>query len=265
MKLLKPFLSILLLILFCSANDNEYKLINSIYFPNADYLTTDKLGHAYVIVENQLLQFDKSGDPVANYSERNLGALTFVDAGNPMKILLFYPDFARVIVLDSKLTPQADIKFRQIGINQPLAVCNSGENGYWVYDREDDQLKKIDPSLKVIQQSGNLTQLLGYQVQPGQMIEENGFVYLNNPESGLLVFDRLATFYKTIPFPGIKNFQVMDKDILFTTKNKFARYNNKSFAETEILLPPNISVRSARIEQNQLYLLTSDSLNFYSF
>jgi hypothetical protein len=265
MKILRSLLPVLLLLLLSFTGDNEYKLINRIYFPEATYLTTDKLGYAYVIVENQLLQFDKSGKPVANFSEKNLGSLTFVDAGNPMKILLFYPDFARVIILDSKLTQQADIKFREIGINQPLAVCNSGENGYWVYDREDDQLKKIDPALKIIQQSGNLTQLLGYQVQPDQMIEENGFVYLNNPESGLLVFDRLATFYKTIPFPGIENFQVMDKDILFTRKNKFARYNNKSFSETEILLPQHDSVRSARIEQNQLYLLTSDSLNFYSF
>ena len=87
-----------------------------------------------MIIENQLLQFDQKGKPKANYSENNLGALRFVDAGNPMKVLVFYPDFARLILLDSKLSPQSTIDLRELKINQPLTACNSKENGYWVYD-----------------------------------------------------------------------------------------------------------------------------------
>lgn len=253
------------LFIFCSAIRDGYTLINSIPFSEATFLTTDKLGNAYVIIENQLLQFDLKGKPKANYSENNLGALRFVDAGNPMKILLFYPDFARLILLDSKLSPQSTINLRELKINQPLTACNSKENGYWVYDREDDQLKKLDQNLQIIQKSGNLTQEIGYQIQPGIMVEDNGFVYINNPSSGILVFDRFGAYYKTIPFKNLVNFQVIEKDILFINNNKLFRFDSSSLSETEVLLPQHDLIRTARIEQHQLYLLTSDTLNFYYF
>ena len=263
--LARPIFLFLILIIFCSVVIDEYTLINSIPFSEATFLTTDKLGNAYVVIENQLLQFDQKGKPLANYSEKNLGTLGFVDAGNPMKILLFYPDFARLIILDSKLSPQSSINLRELKINQPLTACNSKENGYWVYDREDDQLKKINLNLQVIQQSGNLTQIIGYQIQPGMMMEDNGFVYLNNPSSGILVFDRFGAYYKTIPYQNLTNFQVIEKDVLFINKNKLFRFDSKSLSETEVLLPQQDSIRSVRIEQHELYLLTSDSLNFYYF
>ena len=253
------------LLVFCALVSDEYKLINSIPFSNATFITSDKLGNVYVVIENQLLQFDPRGKPLANYSETNLGSLQYVDAGNPMKILLFYPDFARIIILDSKLSPQSTIDLRTLNINQPIVACNSKEDGYWVYDREDDQLKKIDLNLQIVQQSGNLTQQVGYQMQPTLMTEENGLVYINNPSNGILVFDRFGTYYKTIPYPNLKNFQVIENDVLFINNNKLLRYDSKTIEEKQILLPYKDSIVSARIEQHQLYLLTSDSLNFYSF
>jgi hypothetical protein len=262
---MRKLISVILLLIFSSATTGEYTLINSIAFPQQVSLTTDNLGNAYVVVENQLLKFDPQGNPLANYSENNLGSLRFVDAGNPMKVLLFYPDFAKMIVLDSKLSFQSSLDFRSLKINQPLTVCNSSENGYWVYDREDDQLKKIDLNLQVIHESGSIAQAIGYQIQPGIMLESNGFIYLNNPETGILVFDRFGAYYKTLLYQHVKSFQVIEKDILFINKSKFIRYDSKSLEEKEVLIPEKNSLRDARIEQHQLYLLTNDSLKFYSF
>jgi hypothetical protein len=170
-----------------------------------------------------------------------------------------------MIVLDSKLSFQSSLDFRSLKINQPLTVCNSSENGYWVYDREDDQLKKIDLNLQVIHESGSIAQAIGYQIQPGIMLESNGFIYLYNPETGILVFDRFGAYYKTLLYQHVKSFQVIEKDILFINKSKFIRYDSKSLEEKEVLIPEKNSLRDARIEQHQLYLLTNESLKFYSF
>src|SRR4029079_15289087 len=128
-------------------------------------------------------------------------------------------------------------------INQPTAICNSGEDGYWIYGREDDQLKKIDNNLKIVFQSGNLTQVVGYQIQPEMMTEDNGFVYINNPSTGILVFDRYGTYYKTLPFTELKKFQVINKDLLFIKNNRLYRYESNSLEQKEILLPENDSIR----------------------
>src|SRR5688572_14414895 len=108
-----------LFLLLCSADSGEYKHITSVAFIQPASLSTDKLGQAYVLVENQLLQFAASGKPIANYSENNLGMIRSVDPTNPMKIMVFYNDFARLVILDSKLAFQSSIDLRSIQINQP--------------------------------------------------------------------------------------------------------------------------------------------------
>jgi hypothetical protein len=268
MKIWKKLLTLILIFFsfgFIPTTKDDYKLIKRIPFPQPAFLTTDNLGNAFLVVENQLLQYDAEGMPKANYSRSNLGNLYFVDASNPMKVLLFYPDYAKIIILDSKLSMQSEIDLRFIHIDQPLAICNSGENAFWVYDRSDNQLKKVDNNLQVIHQSGDLTQITGNQIQPSMMCEFNGYVYVNNPNTGLLVFDRYGTYYKTIPIEGLNYFQVFDNDILYVKNNHFYRYDSKTFSEKEILIPKADSIRSARIEQHKLYLLTSDTMFFYYF
>ncbi len=258
------FIFALAITLIAATNDN-YKYINAVSFEQEVQMTTDRLGNAYVLVENQLLQFDPFGKPKANFSESSLGDIRSIDASNPMKILLFYSDFAKIIILDTRLAYQSGIDLRSIQINQPLAACTSEENGYWVYDRQDDLLKKLDMNLQVIYSSGSLTQIMGYQVQPGIMIERSGFIYMNNPATGILVFDRYGEYYKTIPYKGLTTFQVIGREILITVNNKLIRVDTRTAEEKEVLLPDNESIISGRIEQHQLYLLTTDSLKFYSF
>ena len=256
---------ILLTFVICCAATGDYQLVNSIPFSNLSFLTTDKLGNTYVVVGNQLLQFDLNGKPLANFSRNNSGSIRSIDASNPMKILMFYPDFAQLVILNTKLAEQSTINLRASGINQPVVARGSENGGYWIYDNDDDQLKKLDLNLQIIYQSGNLTQVLGYKVQPRFLAEGSGFVYMSDPENGVLVFDLFGTYYKLLPFKGLKSFQLIDQNILFVKENKLFRYDSKTAAEQEVLLPPHDSVVNARIESQQLYLLTSDSLSFYSF
>lgn len=263
---MKKSIFLLLLVFSLVSATDDYNLVYSLPFiGSAKFCTTDKLGNAYVIVGNQLLKFSQTGKPLSNFSEITLGELRSVDVSNPMKILLFYPDFSRLIILNNRLSPTSTVNLQSLDINQPLAVCSSENFGYWIYDRQDDKLKKLDLNLQVVNESPNLTQALGFQLQPKSMAESGGMVYISDPENGLLVFDQFGTYYKTLHYPEIRNFQLIEKDILFVRSNKLFRYNSKTAMENEVLLPAHDSILSARIEQQQLYLLTTASLNFYSF
>ena len=247
-----------------SFQTDDYTLIKSIPFSGATF-TTDNLGNSYVIVENQLLQFDAKGKPKASYSESNLGSLRAVDASNPLKILAYYPDFTQINILNSKLALQSTVNLRPIGITQPTLVCNSNNEGFWIFDLQDFQLKKINPDLQVKFESGNISQNVGYDILPDFLMEADNFVYLNNPVTGILVFDLYGTYYKTIPLKNLKSFQVIGDELLFVDQNKLISFHLKKLEEKEILLPLHDSLVNARIEQKELFLLTSASLNFYSF
>jgi hypothetical protein len=253
-----------IVVFFSSFRTGDFTVINSIPFTNAR-LTTDRLGNAYVIVENQLLEFDSLGKPKANYSQRNSGTLTSVDAGNPLKILLFYRDFARLELLNNKLSKESTVDLRDAGIMQPLVVCQSYLNGYWIFDQQDFSLKKIDLNLRLVFQSNDMNQTLGYTLQPESITEANDFIYLNNPATGILVFDKFGSYYKTIPIENISSFQVIEKKLLYLKNNRLNQFDLSTLSDNEVILPPHDSLVCARFEQQELFLLTTASLTFYSY
>ena len=260
----KSFLYLLTLFL-CTSITGDWHLIKKIPFTDVASFTTDKLGNVYVVSENMLLQFDGSGQPVNHYSEKNLGRLFSVDAVNPLKILTFYPDFARINILSSKLVLQSTVELRGIGIEQPLLICNSAvDYGIWIYDRQDFQLKKIDLNLQVFRESGNIPQITGKEINPAAMLEANDYVLLSDPATGILFFDLFGTYYKTLPIKNVYSMQAKDNDLYYMSNGELRTYNFKTLVDKKIDLPVNDSITACRFEQNRLLLLSANELQFYS-
>ncbi len=259
------YLILLMLLFSLSFRAGDYTLIEGIPFSGVNHFSTDNLGNAYVIVANQLLQFNSNGKPKANFSEVNLGELRSIDVSDPMKLILFYPDFSRLIILNAQLALQSSIHLRQVGIEQAMLACGSSYGGYWVFDQQDFQLKKIDLNLQIVYQSGDMLSLTAVNVKPNYIIENNGFVFLNDPVNGIFVFDRYGTYFKTIPVKIESCFQIIENELLYISGASLKVIHLKTFAEREILLPSHNDIKCARIENQELYLLTSDSLSFYSF
>ncbi len=262
---MKKILFFSLFLCLLGFQSGEYKLKYSIPFSEARFFTTDNLGNAYVIAGNQLLRFNPEGKPHQNFSESTLGELRSVDASDPLKTILFYPDFGRLILLNSQLAVQSVVHLKEIGIYQPMLACGSAYGGYWIFDRQDFQLKKVDLNLQITVQSGEMMNVTGMDVNPDFITEYNGSVYLKDPRNGLFVFDRFGTYHKRIPLGEITSFQVIEHEVLYVSEDKLKAFHLKTLNEREILLPSHGSIKNARIENNQLYLLTSDSLAFYSF
>src|SRR5205085_9497634 len=110
---------------FLTAFTSDWQPVKQIPFTEIASFTTDNLGNVYVVSENILLQFDNNGKPLNHYDEKNLGRLIRIDADNPLKLLVFYPDFAQINILNSQLALQSTIQLRGIGIEQPALICNS--------------------------------------------------------------------------------------------------------------------------------------------
>lgn len=244
---------------------NDLELVNSIPFGSARVFTNDAIGNLYVIADNQLLKFNADGKPLQNYSDYRLGELRSVDASNAMKVLLFYPDMARLVILGTQFAPQSTVELRNIGITQPTVACNSMNGGYWIYDLQDFQLKKIDLNLQPVFFSGNLMQLTGRRVAPNFMAEYDNRIYLNDPDSGILVFDQFGSYIKTIPVTGLKGYQIIGNELLCIQHNRLTAINLRLLEEREIPLPEHDDLRSVRVSETRYYLLTNDSLNIYSY
>ena len=234
---------------------------------NASFVATDYLQNGYLITaQNSLRKIDSTGKTMFTYNQNLYGQLNQVDATNPLKIILSYPDYGTVVILDNTLSEIATIPLKPLGIGDYHAICFSPrDNNFWVFDDNVFKLKKLDRNSRVILESSDMFQQIGYAIHPVFMQEENQFVYLSDPAIGIVVFDVYGVYYATLPLKNVAKFQVRDNQIFFLLHNQYHTFNLKTFEEKNISLPDSVGVVDIRIESNRLFLLKNESLNIYTF
>jgi hypothetical protein len=243
--------------------DSKFTLIKSIPV-NPSFITTDNLQNAYLIKRNVLEKYDPKGNLFKSFSNKTMGDISFIDAHDPLKVLLFYKSFQQILFVDNMLAPSGNsISLDALGYNQVALVCTSHNNGFWIYSLQNMELVRFDQGLQKTQQTGNITQLSSMEIYPNFLTEQNNNVFLNDSAKGILVFDIYGTYNKTIPLKGLLRFQVSNEEILYLRGNKLKSYNMRTLEENETALPAS-EVLDARTEKEKLYLLKQKSLDIYS-
>ncbi|TAL63074.1 MAG: hypothetical protein EPN85_01070 [Bacteroidetes bacterium] len=248
---------------FFAFQDSKFTLVKSIP-AFSSFITTDNLGNIYLTKEDILEKYDSEGKFLKNLSNKALGTISFVDVHDPLKILLFYKSFQQIVFIDNMLAGSGNfISLDALGYNQTSLACSSHNNGFWIYNQQNSELIRFDQNLQKTQQTGNITQLTGIKLNPDFITEQNNMLFINNPESGILVFDIYGTYSKTIPVKGLKRFQISNEQIFYLREGKLKSYNMKTLEENEQSLPAN-DVLDVRTEKEKLYLLKQKSVAIYS-
>ena len=235
---------------------------------HASLFTTDHLGNCYLVTEAGLFKYDLDGKPVAAFSQKNFGTIQFVDATDPLKVLIFNKDFSTVITLDNKLAVQTTFNLHDLNLQQPVLICVSRHDGYWVYEKQTNQLKKFNTALQPVHESSDLSQLIYSEINPFFLVESEKWLWLSNPSSGVLIFDMFGTYLKTLEIKDtfdLNNFQVNDDKIILSEGNTLKEINQSSLVAKEISYKELKGVLRMRIEQNRLYVLKKDAFEIYSF
>lgn len=246
----------------------NYELLKSIDI-KAKSISSDFLNNVYVVSEdNKVMKYDSTGTLVGTFSDNRYGTITSVDATSPFNVVLFYKDFATVVTTDMRLNTRRLYRLPSIGINNVAAVCLSYDNYLWVYDSDAARLKKIDANYTVVQQSPDLRYLLGENINPNFLIERDGFIYLNIPAMGIILFDIYGTFYTSVSNDDLLNnqlgfFQVVQQKVVYLNEGSLFIYDISSREQDGIRLPINGGIKDVRIEKGRLFVLTDDKLQIY--
>jgi hypothetical protein len=233
---------------------------------SSDKISFDNLNNIYSIKDKQILKYDTKGNLLYNFSNNSLGNITSTDATNPFKILVFYKDFNTLLFLDNTLsTKWNSIDLSSKNILFPTLVCNSHDNGFWVYDSYNTALIRFDNNNSINQKTEYLQNLLNIPFDPIQMFEEGDLLYLNNPSAGIMIFDLYGTYIKTIPLKNIIIHQIVKDNIILSEGNKIKIFNMKTFNDKIINIPLNISeLISLKIVESQIIVATRSSINIYN-
>jgi hypothetical protein len=229
--------------------------------------TVDNLGNIFLLDSSNLLKkITANGDSVAVYNDvRRYGKVYSIDAANPLKIILYYRDFATIVVLDRLLNVRTTIDLRQLQIYQAKAVCQSYDNAYWVYDEGEAKLKRIGDDGSLIEQSGDFRLQLNEAPSPAVIADHNRQVYLYDSSRGVLIFDYFGTLKNKLAFTGWQDFQLVGKFMVGRKGNILERYELTSLLVQEIKLPGILDgTGKIQLSIDHLYCLRNGSLYIYA-
>lgn len=232
----------------------------------ANTIVADKLGNIIAVNNDQLIKLKPDGSVYRVYSNKQLGTITSIDVSNPLKILLFYQPFARILFLDNTLTENGSpIYLDQLELEQASAVCSSFDNGFWVFNQIDFCLYRYNQNLQLTNSTKNINQFLNQKPMVNFMLEYENRLYLNDSRIGILVFDIFGTYLKTIPIKNISRFQLRNDRIIYSPDSiVYCAFDTRTL-QIDTLAIPEKDIISASWIENNLFLLKRDTLSAYHF
>src|SRR6188768_13067 len=88
-------------------------------------ISSDKLGNCYAVLESEVIKLDPAGNKVNNFSRKDFGPISQLDARDPLRIHLFYRDFGMVRILDNQLGETTTLDLRTAGLIDPVVIANA--------------------------------------------------------------------------------------------------------------------------------------------
>lgn len=245
--------------------DSLLNVLPPINYPISSF-AVGKLGELFIInTDNQLKKLDETGDSVGVFNQvTKYGKLSYVEAQNPWKTLLYYKNFSNIVLLDKYLNVISSINLRDKNILRAEAITVSYDNHIWIYDEQENKLKKIDDSGNTLSETVDFRQLFDEVPTPKRIMDYDGFVYLYDPENGLFIFDYYGSFKRKLPFTGWSDFAVIGKSIYGFDAQKIYKYTAPLPDVEEFPLPEKLqNSTSIKLSNHKFYSLKEGRLSAY--
>ena len=246
-------------------SDSAFSFLKTIKGNYASF-TVDNLDNVYLITTtNQLKKINGNGDSVGVFNDvKRYGNVTAIDVTNPLKILLYYKNFATVVVLDRFLNTRNTINLRKLNIFSVQSITTSYDNNIWLFDEQDYKLKKIDDDGRLLQETTDFRMLFDSVPLPLNLIDKDNFVYLYDTVKGFYIFDYYGAFKNRLSFLNWNNVAVSAKNMYGFSNNKLYSYQLNSLTLKEYKLPSYFGYYyTIKATNGKLYLLKDDGIYIY--
>lgn len=241
--------------------DSTHRLLHRIS-NSFQQVAVDPLFQAYgVDSEESLIKYDPTGKLQFRFDNSTLGPIGSVDVSNPFNLLLFYPQFQTVVLLDRTLNERSRLDLRQLtDLQNPVRVARSFNDNIWVYDDWTFRLTQIDPSGQVLHESDDLRLLLQIESPPASIYAEEAQVFLHFPKRGLAVFSNVGQFRRWIDLPAADGGSWSRHAFVVRAADQWY-YTDLQQAPIPLPFPPEANKwRQVVILANRLYIQDSEGL-----
>ncbi len=223
----------------------------------------DVYGNLFVVTAtNQLKKLSPAGDSISVFNDvKKYGNPSLIDVSNPLKILLYYKNFATAVFLDRLVSLKGSLNLRTAGIFNAKAVVTSYDNYFWLFDEQDFTLKKIDEQGKILLKSNDLRNQIGETPSATEIIDKENAVYVYDVKKGFFLFDYYGAYKSNISLSGWKNINVSGTILYGFRDEKLCIYDMATAREKQYALPATLGTDSfLKVVNGKLYLLKREGI-----
>lgn len=232
----------------------------------SDFVSADQFGNLYSIKGNTLSKFNDKGVKTAEFTDHSINHFSSVDVSDPLKILLFSKETAEIKRVDNQLSPQWNTQnLHNLGLITPILVCNSYENGCWVFDQTLFELIRLNHQGNIDQRTGSL---LGISSEPQNIIriaEHDHFLYAIIQNNGVWKFDRYGNFAGKIPLPPQYTDCWIHQNLMIYTLNDSLIFHDPARNISRSIEIPVKNPATIHLDGNKLLISVPDTLLVYHF
>ena len=184
-----------ILLLFCCLAFQVPAQTSELILPvKASFFTVDKRNNIYFINDkNEVVKYNSADSTQITYSNKTLGKPALIDVNNPMKILVFYPDYSTMVILDNTLSQISSLRLTTLNGTtacQPLAICRESESDFiWMYDALSRKLIRFDETGTIVSESEPFDELFEFPLETPYIFSGDNKVLFLDQTNGLYIFD----------------------------------------------------------------------------
>jgi len=209
--------------------------------------TTDVYYNVYCITpQNEIVRIHPFTGLRLTYSNTWLGKPDLVDAGNPLKTLVFYKNLQTLVILDKMMSEISVVRWNsQQGVAyRPSLLCRASAGDHiWMFDELSQRLMRIDESGNIIAAGDPWYQLYENPAIPEKMFSAGDQVYVYTSDGVLRSFDTFANPGKIYIMPVPQD--MFNSSVLFE--------ENGNIMQFDLISGQSIVLRTA--ENNTMYTL----------
>lgn len=227
-------------------------------------VSIDRTNNFYISLGNGSIQkYDINGEHLLTFSPQKQAGITLFEAWQAVRTFIFYRDLQQYQFLGRFLvsSPYLDISNGDIGFVR-LATLGS-DNTLWLIDDTDLSLKKYDPDLNKVVINTPFYSISDDISSINFIREYQNLVFMNDPNRGILVFDNLGNFDKSISIPGISYFNFLKDEIYFLSGDELVFMDIYKSTERKITIPSPKGYKFALVAPGTVALFSDETMDLF--
>ena len=255
---------ITLFFLFFTISSFAQKKITTINVADAiSFASVDRPGELYILSKSgQMQKFGLDGKLLSVY--KNGPAPDLFEPRDGSRLLAFFRKDRKIQYLNPSFAPHSTLLIDSAFVIEPWLAFSSGDHNMWILDAADNTLKKFNPRSSELEADVKLDDSRLSKITNIKFGREyQGFVFLLDDQKGILIFNSMGKWVKTIEVPSLSYFNFLGEELYYPEQNSLVYIN--LFSGEKRVADLKKPFKIALLTDERMFLVQSSSIDFFEF